>query len=51
MKISMKVQNDIVGNLALSLLGSRVRSVSNCARSAHSELCEHCNSARSEGGR
>ena len=51
MKIGMKVLNDIVGNLASSLLGSRARSARNCAGSAHSELCEHCYLARREGGR
>ena len=51
MKIGMMVQNDIIGDLASSFLGSHTCSASTCAGSAHSELCEHCYSARREGGR
>ena len=50
MKFGMKVKKDIADDLPSSFSRLCVRSARNCAQSAHSELCEHCYLARSEGG-
>ena len=49
MKIGMKVKKDVAENLASSFLGSRARSVRNCARSAPERTYLQFMVARNDG--